>query len=172
METSSSKFFLALLILSTGVWLYSASMKNLESGLLLKFGTTEFIDNLDPSVEREAYRAMASYALVVFISYPVTILTAIGYMSTTRRTVRQDGWLLMSAILLFSFIPVEVYCFWLDWKIIGLNYWGSWPLEEFLKAFLHRMTALAGLPFIAHLCYCTIPAIIFLKPFKKNSVSR
>ena len=74
---------------------------------------------------------------------------------------------MMSAILLYVFVPVELYCYWLDWKIVGLNYWGNWPLEEFRKVLLMRLTALAGLPFIAQMCYYTIPIFIIFKPLQK-----
>ncbi len=150
--------------------MYASSMKHYETGALLNFGTVEFRGALDPAVERSAYDVIAQYSIISFISYPAVILCGIGYLLTTHRSLKQDGWLLMSAILLFLFVPVELYCFWLDWKIVGLNYWGEWELEEFRKAFLNRTTALAGLPLIAQLCYYTIPVIVLFKPFRKPNI--
>ena len=168
MEKPISNFFLVLLVMSAAVWIYSSSMKNYQSGKLLKLGTIEYVQDLNEIAERDTYRSIAMHSLIALMSYPAVLLAAIGYVITTPRSFKKHGWLLMCAILLFAFIPVEVYCFWLDWKIVGLNYWGNWPLEEFRKAFLIRLTALAGLPFIAQLCYYTIPILIIFKPLQKQ----
>jgi hypothetical protein len=168
MEKPISKIFLGLLFLSAAIWIYGSSMKNYRSGTLLKFGTIEYINDMDVNLERAAYHSIAENSVIAMLSYPIAILSAIGYVVTTPRSFKQNGWLLMSAILFFAFIPVEAYCYWLDWKIVGLNYWGNWPLEEFRKALQIRLTALAGLPFIAQLCYYTIPILIIFKPLQKQ----
>ena len=167
METSVSKFFLFFFLAAFVIWVGSSLVKNYEAGKLFKFGTVEFQDGLDPSDERTTYRVFAEDSIIAYFCYPAALVTGIGYVLATRRSFARNGWLLMSAILFFIFIPVELYCFWLDWKIVGLNYWGNWPMEEFRKAMLHRMTALAGLPLIAQLCYCTIPIFIIFKPLQK-----
>ncbi len=164
MENLKAKFFLIIFIMTALCWLGVGILKNIKTGDLLEFGTIELKQSITSESERAAYDAIAKYSIIIFISYPLTIISAIGYLMTTSRSVKRDGWLLMSAILLLMFIPVELYCFWLDWKIIGLNYWGEWPLEEFRKAFVLRLTALAGLPFIAQLCYYTIPVLVVWKP--------
>jgi hypothetical protein len=169
MERLSAKIFLALFIISSIVWLSALTMNKYYAGSILKFGTVELITTLEPAQERSLYRSAAEYSIAAFISYPVVLLGAFGFLKTTRRSLRTDGWLMMSAILLFMFIPVELYCFWLDWKIVGLQYWGDWPLEEFRKATIARITALAGLPLIAQLCYFTIPIIVVWKPFVRRA---
>ncbi len=169
MENSRSNFFLIIFTICAACWLGTGIMKNIQFGNLLEFGTVELKQTLTAESERAAYDAIAKYSLIIFITYPLTIISAIGYLMTTTRIVKRDGWLLMSAILLLMFIPVELYCFWFDWKIIGLNYWGDWPLEEFRKAFVVRLTAFAGLPFIAQLCYYTIPILVILKPLRKST---
>jgi hypothetical protein len=169
MERTSAKIFLALFLLSSVIWLYALSLKNYEAGSLLVFGTVEFQLLIDPVSERMVYDSIAQYSIIAIASYPIVILSAFAFVKTTRRSLKENGWLMMSAILLFMFIPLELYCFWLDWKIVGLNYWGEWPLEEFRKAVLARVTALAGLPLIAQLCYFTIPIFVIFKPFQRNS---
>ncbi len=172
-EKPITKFFLTIFIFSAIIWLGAGIMKNIQIEHLIEFGTVQFKQTLVPEVERAAYNSIAEYSIVVFISYPIALFFGIGYIVTTRRTFKEHGWLLMSAILFFIFVPVELYSFVLDWKIVGLNYTkyashgGSWELEEFRKAFLLRLNALAGLPFIAQLCYYTIPFLVIFKPFKK-----
>lgn len=157
-----------LFIASSLVWLFAGGMKNYHAGELLQFGTVEFKASLDPAIERIAYRSFAEHSILAFISYPFMLLGAAGFLATTQHSLKKEGWLMMSALLIFLFIPVELYCFWLDWKIVGLQYWGAWPVEEFRKAFYSRITALAGLPLIAQMCYYTIPIFIIFKPLNKH----
>jgi hypothetical protein len=168
MEKTTAKIFLFLFIICAAAWLAAASVKNYHAGMLFDFGTVQFRNDLNVGTERSVYDRIAQSSAVAMILYPFVLLTAAGFLASTRRKFQQDGWLLMSAILLFGFIPVELYCYWLDWKLIGLNYWGNWPLEEFRKAVVLRMTALAGLPFIAQLCYYTIPIFVIFKPLQKK----
>ncbi len=170
MENSRSKFFLIIFTFCTVCWLGAGIMKNIQIGNLLEFGTVELKQTLNAEIERTAYDTIAKLSISLFIFYPIVLISGISYLITTQRTMKNDGWLLMCAILLFMFLPVELYCFWLDWKIVGLNYWGEWPLEEFRKAFVLRLTALAGLPFIGQLCYYTIPILVIFKPFRKSTI--
>lgn len=168
MERFSAKIFLILFIITALLWQYSVVMKNYIAGTMLEFGTVTFREDLQQNQEEENYRAMAEHSVIVFAAYPLALVFWTGYLKSTVQSTKREGWLMMSAILLFIFIPVELYCFWLDWKIVGLSYWGDWPVEEFRKAFLNRMTALAGLPFVAQLCYFTIPIFAIFKPLSKN----
>lgn len=150
------------------VWLGTTSSRMVTTENLLKFETAEFKEHLEPSYERMSYHAIAKYAVINLVCYPLVLIFAIGYLRTTHRTFKQNGWMLMSAILFFLFVPVEIYCMVLDWKIIGLDFWGKWPLEEFRKAFLHRITAFGGAQFLAILSYFTIVILLFWQPMKKR----
>jgi len=169
MENSRSTFFLVIFTISALCWLGAGILKNFQIGNLLEFGTVELKQTLTAEVERTAYDTIAKLSVIIFIFYPLVLISGISYLKTTHRIMKNEGWLLMSTILVLMFIPVEFYCFWLDWKIVGLNYWGEWPLEEFRKAFLQRLTALAGLPFVAQLCYYTIPILVIFKPLRKST---
>ncbi len=167
MEKTSAKIFQLVVVLSFLSWLGIYTYRTLLCDHLLQFGAAEFKTELAPEFERSIYTTIAKYSILLFAVYPITIFSAVGYLKTTRRTMKEHGWLMMSAILFFMFIPLEIYCALLDWKIIGLNYWGNWELIEFRKAFLARITALSGLPFLAMLCYYTIIPIVIFQPLKK-----
>jgi len=169
-ETPKSKIAGVLFIMTALLWLAGTTFQNIASGKLLVFGTVELVQNLPEQTERSVYETIAQTAVVRMLSYPLVILFAFLYVRWTKKSFAANGWLLMSAILLFLFIPVEGYCLWREWKIVGLLYWGSWPIEEFRKAFLVRVTALGGLPMIASLCYYTIIGLIVVRPMKKKEI--
>jgi hypothetical protein len=144
------------------------TMRNIETAMVLKLGTVSLRGDISAVDEQDIYRRIAEYSLIAMTAYPFVIVGAVGYLKTTSHSFRENGWLTMSAVLFFIFIPVELYCFYVDWQLIGLQYWGTWPLDEFRKAFLRRVTALGGLSFIGTLCYYTIVGLIIFRPMKLN----
>lgn len=166
MKRPVTRAALILFVLAYVVWSAASIRTNIEAGTLLEFGTAAFRTGVTESAERAAYAALAENAIARFIAYPLLLLGGIVFVATSELSFRQNGWLLMSAILLFVFVPVELYCCWLDWRLVGLQYWGPWPIEEFRKTLLARVTALAGLPFIAQLCYFTIPILALVRPLR------
>lgn len=169
MEKPAAKIFTVLFYITFMLFLGSVIVKNVQIMSIIEFGTTDFRQSLSIEKELGSYHTFSQYSLYIYILYPAVIFAAIGFLRTTQRKIKKEGWLLICSILLFLFVPVELFCFWLDWKIIGLNYWGEWPVEEFRKAFSIRLTALAGLPFVAQLCYFTIPIFIIFKPLQKQN---
>jgi hypothetical protein len=75
---------------------------------------------------------------------------------------------LMSAIMFFMFVPVEVYTNYLDIKFMLLYRSGPPNHDGLLKIFGERLGALSGVPVIAVLCYYTIIPIAVLKPLSRS----
>ncbi len=168
MEKSVTKISLALFIIGAIVWLGAVPVRAAIGNELLEFGTINFKQNLSPEIERELYRLLSYTTLLTMSGYVVALASAVIFVKTTTLSYKQHGWLLMCAILFFMFVPVELFTLTLDWKIIGLNFWGSWELVEFRKAFIARFTALAGVPLIALLSYFTIIVVAAWQPLKKK----
>jgi hypothetical protein len=169
MDKISTKLFLTLFLFGAVIWLGALSTRAMLGNELLQFGTIELKTNLEPSFERELYRIISYATLLVMGGYAAALVGAIGFVATTTVRWKQHGWLLMCAILFFLFVPVELWSLKLDWKMIGLNFWGDWPLEEFRKAYLRRLTALSGLPVIANLTYYTMIVIAVWRPFEQRN---
>jgi hypothetical protein len=172
MNKISTKLFLTLFILGAVVWLGALSTRAMLGNELLQFGTIELKTNLDPSFERELYRIISYATILVMGGYAAALAGAIGFAATATVAWKQHGWLFMCAILFFIFVPVELWSLKLDWKMIGLNFWGDWPLEEFRKAYLRRLTALSGLPVIANLTYYTMIVIAVWQPFERTDEAK
>jgi hypothetical protein len=169
MEKISTKISLTLFLLGAVVWLGALSTRAMLGNELLQFGTIELRTDLDPGLERELFRVISYATILVMGGYAAALAGAIGFVATATVNWKKHGWLLMCAILFFIFVPVELWSMKLDWKMIGLNFWGDWPLEEFRKAYLRRLTALSGLPVIANLSYYTIIVIAVWRPFERTN---
>ncbi|HLP15444.1 MAG TPA: hypothetical protein VK470_04235 [Bacteroidota bacterium] len=169
MNKISTKVFLTLFILGGIMFLGALSTRAMVGNELFEFGSLDLKQNLDPAYERELYRLISYATLLVMGGYAAALIGAIGFTVTTTVSWKKHGWLIMCAVLFFIFVPVELWSLRLDWKMIGLNFWGNWPLDEFRKAHLRRLTALSGLPVIANLVYYTIIIIAVWRPFEHGS---
>ncbi len=161
---------LALIAIAAGavLWLGSVHARALLANDLLEPGTLTMSPSVPPAVERYIYRQLAVQTLSMIPGYLLVLVGSIVFLARSPYRLKEHGWLMMSAILLFIFVPVEVYTMVLDVRMVVLEFFGSGPVEEFRQLFLARMQALAGAPLIAHLCYYTIIVLVAVQPFRQR----
>ena len=159
----------ALLLVTIGAvtWLGGINVRAAVGFSLLQFGTLEFKPNIQPSIERTVFSLVAQSSLILNIAYLVLLAASIVYLRAARWDFRKEGWLMMSAILVYAFIPVEIYTMVLDVRMWMLDASGSNDLVEFRKLFIRRLAALSGVPMIALLSYYTAIALVIFRPLRK-----
>ena len=168
MQQQSSRASLFILIVSAIIWLGAVNVRAVIGNELLVFGTLEFKQSLAPELEREIFRLISLSSVIVIGGYLATFLSALFFVRTTPLRFKQNGWMMMSALLFFIFSPVEFYTMFLDWRMIALDFFSNPTLREFRVLFIQRLAALAGVPIIALLCYYTIIALAIWQPMKKE----
>jgi hypothetical protein len=156
-------------IVSSIVWLGAVFVRALIGNDILTTSATDirFDDTLDPRAEREAYRLIAIASIAAGLGYLSALVSGVVFMFASPFFFKEHGWLLMCAILFFTFVPVELYTLHLDWKIIHQEFYTTADIQTFRPLFIARIKALAGTPFIAQLCYYTIIALAVFQPFRK-----
>lgn len=159
---------LTVLLMATIVYFGASIMRLMLWSELLKPGTLQFEDYIAPEAEREIYRLLSMVSAYAIGGYVLVIMSSAVVLATSPLRLREHGWLMMSAILLFLFVPVEVYTAYLDLKMIYLEFYTAEARAAFRELFLARAGALAGVPFIAQLCYITILVVLVFQPFRKR----
>lgn len=163
----------ALLVVTIGAitWLGGINVRAAVGFSLLQFGTLEFKPNIQPNIERAVFSLVAQSSMILNVAYVALLVASMVYLRSARWDFRKEGWLMTSAILVFAFIPVEIYTMVLDVRMWMLDAAGSNDLVEFRKLFIHRLAALSGVPMIALLSYYTAIALIIFKPLRKQPTS-
>ena len=169
MPSSSSVWRVALflMVVSGCLWLGGVHIRAMLGNDLLKFGTLEFEEYISPDAEREVYRLLSLASLVVMANYVIAVLSSIVFLATSPFKMKEHGWLLMSAILFYIFVPVESFTMILDAKMIYQEFFTTADNQVFRELFIARVAALAGAPLIAMLCYYTIIALAVFQPLRK-----
>jgi hypothetical protein len=164
---------LFVFLVSSVTWLGAATVRAFIGNELLRADATTLSlainSDLSPDAQREAFRLLSIGSTVVLSGYVLTLMSSIIVLLTSPFRMKQHGWLLMSAILFYLFVPVEIFTLVLDWKMIRLTFFENGTLEQYHAAFLQRVGALQGAPVIASLCYYTIIGLAVFQPFKKSS---
>jgi hypothetical protein len=163
------KVALAIMLIAVIIWLGGINIRAMVGFDLLQMGTIDFKPNIHPFVERAVFSLIAQSSMVIYVAYIIVWICGIIFLKTSPYRLKENGWLMMSAILFYLFTPVEIYSMVLDLKLWYLDHLGSNDLVEFRKLFIHRLAALSGVPMIALLSYYTAVVITVLQPMKKSA---
>lgn len=159
---------LYIFIVSSIVWLGGTNVRTLIGDDMLKLGTLEFEEYIAPEAEREIYRLLSLASVLIIASYLVALVSSIVFLATSPFKLKEHGWLMMSAILFYLFVPVEAYTTYLDIKMIYQEFFTTADNSVFRSLFIARVAALSGAPVVASLAYYTIIALAIFQPFKKK----
>ena len=167
-----AKTALVFVVLGAITWLGGINVRAMVGFSLLQFGTLEFKPNIHPTIERAIFSLVAQGSVILNIAYVVLLVASVVYLRAARRDVRSEGWLMVSAILVYAFAPVEIYTMVLDVRMWLLDVSGSNDLVEFRKLFIHRLAALSGVPMIALLSYYTAIVLVIFRPLERHTGKR
>jgi hypothetical protein len=160
---------LFVLVAAAVVWLGGVNIRAMIGNDMLKIGTLEFEDYLPPEAEREIFRLLSISSVVVILSYCVVFFSSIVFLILSPFRLKEHGWLMMSAILFYLFVPVECFTMYLDGKMIYREFFTTADNEVFRELFIARVGALAGAPMIALMSYYTIIGLAVFQPFRKQA---
>lgn len=164
------KVALAIMLIAVIVWLGGINIRAMIGFDLMQMGTLDFKPNIHPFVERAVFSLIAQSSMVIYVAYIIVWICGVIFLKTSPYRLKENGWLLMAAILFYLFTPVEIYSMVLDLRMWYLDHLGSNDLVEFRKLLIHRLAALSGVPMIALLSYYTAIVIAVFQPMKKSSV--
>ncbi|MFZ1729288.1 MAG: hypothetical protein WBQ23_01565 [Bacteroidota bacterium] len=167
------------LIFAGALWLGGTVYRALIANELFIPGSLEFDPSILPDQEQTLYQLIFASSLVVLVSYVITLISAIVVVWRIPLRMKEHGWLLMACILVFMFVPVEVFTAYLDIHFFYLWDWSKDAIAtqgpqvfmdvqtELRKTISHRIGALAGLPVMAALCYITAAITVIWQPMRK-----
>jgi hypothetical protein len=168
-------------VFAGALWLGGTVYRALIANELFIAGTLEFDPAIQPAQEQLLYQLIFASSIVVLISYAITLISAIVVLWRIPLKIKENGWLLMASLLVFLFVPVEIFNAYLDIHFFWLWDWTKDVMAthgpqafmdmqtELQKTISHRIGALAGLPVMAALCYITAAIVIIWQPMRRKN---
>jgi hypothetical protein len=167
----AGRIALFVLVGASTLWLGAVSCRAIIGNDMLKPGTLEFEEYLAPEAEAEIFRLLSITSIVAIAGYIVVLVSSTVFLATCPFRFREHGWLTMSALLFYIFVPVEVFTMYLDVQMIYQQFFTTADNMVFRELFRARLGALAGTPLIAHLCYYTIIGLAIFQPLRRSAGS-
>ena len=164
-----AKIFLFLLIVSAIFWLGAINVRFFIGNQLLNYDEFNFRTSIPPDEENQIFKMISDSSLLIMLSYPVVLISAVLFLRFCKISFRENPWLLMCAILFFVFVPVEIYTSYIDLKFILLFNQRPANHDQLLKYFGERIGFLRGVPWIAVMCYYSIIWLSVFRPMKKST---
>src|SRR5512143_1900358 len=100
---------LLLIVLAAMVWLGGLNVRAMVGFNMLEVGTLDFKPNIHPYVERTVFSLLAQSSMLLAAAYAVLWVAGIVFLRTTSLRLKDNGWLMMSAILFNNTAPTEIY---------------------------------------------------------------
>ena len=118
--SKTAKISLFLLVVASIFWLGAINVRFFIGNQLLNYDEFNFRTSIPPDEENQIFKMVADASMLIMLFYPIVLISAIVFLKSCKISLRENPWLLMSAILFFVFVPVEVYTSYLDSKFILL----------------------------------------------------
>ncbi len=170
-NVSSAVWRGALFVLLIGAifWLGAIFARAVLANDLLVPGTVALDPNIPSAVEYHVYRQLSYLGIVMIVGYLLVLLGSVVFLARSPFRLREHGWLMTAAILLYVFVPVEVFTMVLDLRMIMMALGDGGNLFALREIFLARVSALAGAPLVGVLCYYTIILLAVVQPFRQRT---
>lgn len=150
-------------------WLGAINVRFFIGNQLLNYDEFNFRTSIPPDEENQIFKMISDSSLMIMAVYPVVFIAAIVFLRNCKINLRENPWLLMSAVLFFVFVPVEIYTSYIDLKFIMLFDKRPANHDRLLELFGERIGFLRGVPWIAVMSYYTIIWLAVFKPLKKST---
>lgn len=168
-KNTIEKIITFLMFMFFSIWLGSYIVRNL---LIFQFFEPE---NLSLRNELKNFDLSPVY----YVIYPVIVTNLVSFLSffiiflifiiITKIKLKENGWLLIIAFLIFITTPFEIYLLFKDYKIIVLimdNFVNN--SSQVLYLIKERMTLLNSFSLIEIFAYIFVIALTIFKPLQKK----
>jgi hypothetical protein len=102
---------------------------------------------------------------LTFYSYIVMIIAFTLFLILSGIKLKENGWLLIIALIIYLTLPLEALLLIIDYKMIALFLNEQFNSEQLLQLTIERMSNLSSFPIILVLSYLTIPFFLVFRPF-------
>ena len=159
-----SKIFLFLFVATGAIWLGSYvtrlslfyNLFNSSELVLKEFVTSQNISGI--------FQTLIAAITINLILYMLMIVCFILFLVTSKLSLKQNGWLFISMILILFTAPFELYLMLIDYKIVINVFSGVFDSKEILNLVIKRFTILSSFPIVEIFSYLAITYLFLFQP--------
>ncbi len=164
-----SKIFLYFATVSGIVWFGSYITKLALSYQL--FQGHEFALNyyLNSQNLTAVFLTLNANMILTAISYIVFIVSFIIFLTSSRLSLKVNGWLLIVSLIIIITLPFEIYLMTIDYKVYQMLQSGFNSMD-ILNLYIKRFKVLGSFPIIEVLSYFAVIFLIIFRPLQAAKI--
>ena len=166
--SKTSKIFLLLTTLSGSLWMGAYFARLIVFYQL--FDPRELI--LRPIFNEQNLHAVLielnPLIILTLVLYLVFIITYFIFITISKISLKENGWLFIITVIIFITLPFELYLISFDYKIISSILTGNFNSMEIIQLIIKRFKVLSSFPVIELFCYFSIIYFVLFKPLTKK----
>lgn len=164
-NSKSSSLFGYLALTSGSIWFGAYVSRLLTTYQMFEeteYTLKDYISNANLST---IFQTTFPLVNLTFYSYIVMTISFTLFLILSRLKLKENGWLLIIALIIYLTLPLESLLLITDYKLIVLFLNEQFGSEQILKLVIERLSKLSSFPIILILSYLTIPYFLVFKPF-------
>ncbi len=162
--SKTSKIFLFLTTLSGALWIGAYFTRLIIFYQL--FEPKDFI--IKPIFNEQNLHALLidlnSIIVLTTVLYLIFIITYFLFITVSKISLKQNGWLFIVTVIIFLTFPFELYLISIDYKIMTMVLPGNFNSMQIIQLIIKRFEVLSSFPVIELLCYFSIVYFVLFKP--------
>jgi hypothetical protein len=168
----TSKIFLFLATLSGSLWMGTYFARLFVFYQL--FEPKDFI--LKPVFNEQNLHAVLvelnPLIILTLVLYLIFIITYFLFIAISKISLKNNGWLFITTVIIVLTLPFELYLMSIDYKIISPVLSGNFNSLQVIQLIIERFKVLSSFPVIELFCYFSIVYFVLFKPLtaKRNPV--
>lgn len=160
-----SKIFLYLSLLSGILWMGSYLTRLFISYRLFEAEGLALKSNITPESLEGILFTLLPAVTATFILYIIFIASFVLFLIASKISLKKNGWLFITALIIFVTLPFEVYLMWaIDWDLISILNSGAINANAAVALIKERITVLSSFPLIELFSYFAIVYFILFQP--------
>ncbi|MFZ0455239.1 MAG: hypothetical protein WCE54_18915 [Ignavibacteriaceae bacterium] len=107
--------------------------------------------------------------ILTLVLYMVFIITYFVFITISKISLKDNGWLFIVTVIIFITLPFELYLVSFDYRIISSVLTGNFNSTEIIQLIIQRFKVLSSFPVIELFCYFSIVYFVLFKPLTKKN---
>lgn len=166
-----SRYLFYITCLSGAIWLGSYITRLSVTYRLFQENSFVLKDYITPqSLSNILYTLLPAYWLT-FICYIVFLVFFVSFLTTSKLSLRNNGWMFIITVVVLLTFPFEAYLMSIDFNIVTLLTNNPFNSSEVLNLIIKRFKAFSSFPIIEIFCYFAVIFLIIFQPLTKNIVT-
>jgi hypothetical protein len=110
------------------------------------------------------FQTLIAAVSIHMLFYLVMVIMFTFFLVTSKLSLKENGWLFISMILIYFTAPFEIYLMTIDYEIVTKVFSENFDQREILELVIKRFKVLSSFSIVEILCYLAVAYLFIYQP--------